>query len=177
MKRGLLIFAVSFLILAVLSARYFFCLSVFLTGDRLLLPVWVEKIDDGAYPFVAYLRYYNFIPVNELEHEKGKIVIKRFEDGRIDFVSNAEEERHSRELMLTYEIIPPSLFDPEQKEPNIRFASTVLRFSNKKTFSPAAVRYAVVYVNSQGRSLLAGLADGSGTMLVKELSLEAFRIR
>lgn len=175
MKKNLLAVVSSLLIFATVSLRYFIGWTSVQTGDRLLLPVRVEKIETNAFPRMAYLRYYNFIPVEELKREKGTIVVKRSEDGRIDFVANAEgQKRHSRELILKYEIVSPVSFASEQKEPNVRFAASLLRYRDQ--FSPSAVRYAVVYVNAAGKAFLTGLADATGTMLVRGIGLERFRI-
>ena len=176
MKRTLFLLSFFFLISGILGARYVIRLTTFKTGDRLLLPVRVEKIEKDAFPFIARIRYYNFIPVEELEKERGVVVVRRLEDGRIDFVANAEgQKRHSRELILKYEVVSPPFFMSEQKEPDIRFAASSLRFF-KQEFSAAAVRYAVVYVNASGEAYLAGLADATGSLLVRGLALKAFHI-
>ena len=171
MKRGLAVFGCSFFILSFLMVRYLADSKIFETGIRLLLPVWVEDMKTDAFSSAVRIRYYNFIPVEELVKEKGAVVVQRFDDGRAAFVAKFSGQRlHPRELLLKYAVMPPSLFDSKQHGPNIRFASSVLRFPKEHTLLPAAVHYAVVYVNDKGNASLVGLTDAKGTQLVQGLT-------
>ena len=170
MKKFLFSLSISLLISGILIGRYFSDFYAFKTGGRLLLPVRIEDVKTDAFSSRARVRYYNFIPVDELLKEKGTVVISRSDDGRAEFVSKAAGQRlRPRELLLKYTIMPPSLLKRETTEPNIRFATSELRFASDQKLQVSAVCYAVVYVNGNGDAFLAGLADCSGAQLTKGL--------
>ena len=176
MKRFLFSFAISLLISGILIGRYFSDFYAFKTGGRLLLPVRIEDVKTDAFSSEVRVRYYNFIPVDELMKEKGTVVVNRLDDGRAAFVSKASGQRlRPRELLLKYTIMPPSLLKRETAEPNIRFATSELRFASDRNFQASAVCYAVVYVNGNGDAFLAGLADCFGAQLVRGFIFPAGR--
>ena len=178
MKKILYLSVASLFVLCVLSVRYFSCFRTFEKGDRLLLPVRVEEIRTDAFSSVVRLRYYNFIPVDALMKESGRIVIRHLNDGRVAFVSKEDGQKlRSRELLLKYTIVPPPLMKRETVEPNIRFASSELRFSKNRKINESAVCYAVAYVNGSGNAFLSGLADCNGAELVKGLTFSDGRTR
>ena len=171
MKQKLAVLACSFFILSILTMRYVSAFRTFRNGTRLLLPVVVEDVRENAYSSFARIRYYNFIPVEELVKEKGVIVVRRSDDGRIAFASSYDGQKlHPRELLLKYVVTSSSLFEKKKNSPHIHFASSVLRFSKKESFLPSAIRYAVVAVNDEGTAALIGLTDGDGTQLIRNLT-------
>lgn len=176
MKKFLFSLAVSLIISGILTVRYFSDFYAFKTGGRLLLPVRIEGVKTDAFSSRALVRYYNFIPIDALMKERGKVVVARLDDGRAAFVSKAGgQSLRPRELLLKYTIIPPSLLNRETAEPNIRFAASELRFASNQKLQASAVCYAVVYVNGNGDAFLAGLADCTGARLAKGLIFPADR--
>ena len=171
MKREFSIFFCSFAIFCILTVRYFSAAESFQTGVRLLLPVYVEAIEKNSFSSVARIRYQNFIPVKDLITDTGVIVVSHFEDGRVVFVSKKVEKKlHPREVLLRYVVAPSSLFRRKEQKPDVKFASSELRFSNDRPVEASAVKYAVVFVNGKGKAFLTGLADNAGTILVKGLA-------
>ncbi|MBR1945741.1 MAG: hypothetical protein IJ846_05585 [Alphaproteobacteria bacterium] len=171
MKRKFSSFFCPLLIFSILTARYFSVAEAFQTGVKLLLPVYVEKIETNSFSSTARIRYHNFIPIKDLIDEAGVIVVRHFEDGRVVFVSKEKGRKlHPREVLLQYIAVPSSLFRKEEQKPDVRFASSELRFSNNRPIEPSAVKYAIVCVNDRGKAFLTGLADNSGTVLVKGLA-------
>lgn len=176
MKRNLSIFISSFLILIVLVGRYLADYAAFKNGVRLLLPVWIESVESNAFSSLARIRYYNFIPIEELVQEKGTIVVERFNNGQVAFAAKSVGQRlRPREVRLKYTITPSSLASSQFQGPNIHFASSELRFFNQKSLTLSDY-YAVVYVNDDGEAFLAGITDHDGTQLIKGLAFSAFHI-
>ncbi len=166
--RRLVVFFCSLLILLVLTGRYFTGMLTVRFGVRLLLPVAVQEIGKDAFSDFVRLRYYNFIPVQNVSEEKGTIVVQRMDDGQIKFVSSSlDNPLKPRELLLKYVIVPSMPFNARTQRPDIRFSSDFLRFFETKAFLPSAVRYAVVSVDKAGNAVLTGLADNNGVLLVK----------
>ena len=175
MKKNLLALASSLIILCVLTIRYLSDFETFRAGQSLLLPVWVEEVKTDLFSSKVRIRYYNFIPVENLIKETGTVVVNRFDDGQVDFVAKSVNQRlHPRELLLKYTLVPPSFLGNKNQSLNIRFASSELRFFNEETEQLSAIRYAVVHVNDIGEALLVGLADNMGTQLIKGIAFSDF---
>ncbi len=169
MRRFVVLFC-PVLVLVVLIGRYVSDSRLYHSQTILLLPVSVLQMGQDTFSSYVRLRYDNFIPVRDLSDKKGVIVVDRLNDGRVVFVSVASDRPlRPREVLLKYEIVPSLSFDDQKKEANIRFASDFFRFIKKKKRHLSAVRYAVVHVDDAGNTVLTGLADGNGILLVKGL--------
>lgn len=173
--RRWLVFLCPVLVFIVLICRYVSYAGIYYSPTALLLPVSVLKTGENAFSSFISLRYYNFIPVRNLSDEKGTIVINRSNDGRVRFVSvQSDRPLRPKELLLKYVIVPSLSLDRQKKETNIRFSSDFFRFLKTENFRPSSVRYAVVHVDNAGNTVLKGLADGNGVLLVKDLKSTLF---
>lgn len=177
MKKNVVGIICSLLIFICLAVHYASDALTVRSGIRLLLPVSVEDVKTDAFSSIVRIRYNNFVPVEELTEEKGTLIVRRFNDGRVAFVSfSSGRKLQPSEVLLKYRFHKPSSSEKDSYRFGIRFASSEMRFSAEQKFYPAAVRYAVVFVDAKGKAALTGLADAAGQPLVSAYFLKTFRI-
>ena len=170
MKRHFLSLTCSLFIFCVLLFRFCSDLKTFRSAETLLLPVQIEEIKTDAFSSVAFLRYYNIIPVEEIIEEKGAVVVERLDNGKVSFVSVFTGQKlHPREFLLKYTVVPSPLVYQKRQKLNIRCAAAKFHFSKGQSLLLSNAYYAVIRVNNDGEALLVGLTDGSGTQTIKSL--------